>query len=89
MPQTPPLIPSDATRIIMVMTMSRDEVHQAEEDLRRVLSEAGEPVDPKKLRENARNGYSWAVVDMAFWRLMNRRELELNGKLVSLVESTV
>ena len=62
--------------------MSREAVQQAERDLVRVLEQSGCGLDPKELREQAREGCTWAVVDMAFWRLVNRNELELDGRLV-------
>lgn len=67
--------------------VSKTDVQRAERDLLEMLEGESDGMDPRQLREKARNGYSWAVVDMAFWRLINRRELELDGRLVRLAHT--
>lgn len=65
--------------------MSPRQVQEAERNLISELEDADTPLDPRSLRENAQNGSTWDVVDMAFWRLINRRRLIIVGDRVELV----
>jgi hypothetical protein len=56
------------------------EVEHAE-NLLLELSKEKETWSPKELRQQARNGVPVQVISLAFWRLLNRRELILDDDL--------
>jgi hypothetical protein len=58
-------------------TAMLSEVEQAEADLLEA-AENQETDSPRDLRRRAKNGHSAEVVSLAFWRLLNRGELELD-----------
>jgi hypothetical protein len=66
---------------LVVTEMARlPEIEQAEQQLLKKAEER-ETWSPKELRQEARQAMAVEVISLAFWRLLNQGELELDSDL--------